>query len=279
MNEHPHASARADDPWTSQAVLADLGTACIGSELHLYAGATSTNDLAIQHGMSGGREGAIFLAETQSAGRGRSGRVWHSPPGCAIYCSILLLPGAQSGNPGPFSLLAGGALAEGISACGPFPVRVKWPNDLMLDGRKVGGILCELAQGTEGGRFLVLGFGINVRPPPSGWPAEIASRAAALVDAGRPWAPRAAILRACLRRLDHWYARYHAGEVGAICDLWRRYSATLGQQVEVVCGSQRLRGVARDIDMDGAMLIETADGKTERILTGDVESLQMTEPT
>ncbi|MBI3091607.1 MAG: biotin--[acetyl-CoA-carboxylase] ligase [Candidatus Tectomicrobia bacterium] len=264
------------EPWSAEAILTDLGTACIGGELHLFERVDSTNDLAVQHGLRGGREGAVFVAEAQERGRGRRGRAWYSPPGCGIYCSVLLAPGGEPERLGLLSLMTGVALAEALASCGDFPVRLKWPNDLILGGRKLGGILCELQQVSEGGWFVVVGFGINVTLPECGGAAnlspEVRRRATALCAEGRREVSRVAVLRACLRRLDAWYRRYRGGDLAGIVPAWKRRAILLGEEVEVYSGAQVLRGIAREIDAGGALLLEMADGALQRIVAGDVET-------
>lgn len=264
------------DPWSAEAILTDLGTACIGSELHLFDRVASTNDLAVQHGLRGGREGAVFLAEAQERGRGRRGRAWHSPPGCGIYCSVLLAPAGEPERLGLLSLMTGVALAEALASCGDYPVRLKWPNDLILDGRKLGGILCELRQAPEGGWFVVVGFGINVTLPANGAPADLPPQvrrgATALGAAGRGTVSRTAVLRACLRRLDAWYLRYRKGALADIVSAWKRRATLLGEEVWVCAGAQLLQGIARDVDDSGALLLELADGAVQRIVAGDVDA-------
>src|SRR5690242_19863216 len=147
----------------------------------------STNDVAAALAQAGAGEGTTIVAEHQTAGRGRRGRTWFSPPGAGLYVSVVLRPGDSDSLTPAVTLLtlaAGVALAEGVRAATGLPVGIKWPNDLVVERRKLAGILAE-AVGSPGVSAIILGFGINIRP--AAYPPEIASRATSLEsELGRP---------------------------------------------------------------------------------------------
>lgn len=234
----------------------------------------STNDVAIRYAEAGETEGLLVLADSQSAGRGRRGRQWASPPGAGLYATVLL-------RPEPFmtallTLAAGVALAEGIQAATGLTVRVKWPNDITADGggsaigRKLAGILAE--GGTSAwGPWVALGFGINVLP--ASYPPDVAARAGALeAELGRP-VDRPALLVECLAALAARYADLRARRHGAVLDAWRaRAAATLGRSVEWDTDDGVGRGVAHDIDETGALLVHSG-GAVRRVISGEVRWL------
>lgn len=155
-------------------------------ELHLFQTIKSTNDYAARRAEEGAPAGTLVLAEHQSAGRGRRGRAWLAPPGTALLLSMVYrLPAAKGGAPGTAPLRVGLAVAEALEDVGAH-CTIKWPNDVLLDGRKVAGVLCEASMTTAGGR-VIAGVGVNVRQRPDDWPAELRPHVTSLAHAlGRP---------------------------------------------------------------------------------------------
>jgi len=223
----------------------------------------STNDAATRLALSGAAEGVAVLADQQTAGRGRRGRSWSSPPGAGLYLSVVLRGRELSSAPGLVTLGAGVAAADAILAATGLPVMLKWPNDLVIGDawKKLGGILCE-GQGPEPstgsgspraesrGDALVVGLGINLTL--SAHSPEVTARAAALESELGRTVDRAALVVECLAHLRDLAA---AG--------WQ--DASVRRQD----GDQLVRGVARDVDDDGALIVEH-DGRRERVIAGEV---------
>jgi len=225
----------------------------------------STNDRVRVLSESGCLPFAVVLAEEQTAGRGRSGSVWHDTPGHSLLLSILL---PRSG-PVPLHLpllvgLAGARAAE--RATTGLRVRVQWPNDLMLDGRKVGGVLCE---GTRGG--VVAGVGINVRQGSDDFPEGIRDRALSLEAAGGEKASRARLAGALVGELRRLFGRPSTSSLPgeALAELQAR-DALLDRTVET---AQEGRGTARGIARDGALVLERTDGSRVRVVAGRVRAV------
>jgi BirA family transcriptional regulator, biotin operon repressor / biotin---[acetyl-CoA-carboxylase] ligase len=221
----------------------------------------STNDVAARLADAGEPEGTVIVADAQTAGRGRHGRVWISPPAAGLYTSVILRPPA--GALDLMTLAAGVALAEGLHAAGGLETGVKWPNDIYVHGRKVAGILAE-----GGAAHVVLGFGINLLP--AALPPEVASRATALeTELGRA-VDRGLVLAECLAAIAARYGQLRRGERSVILEDWRRHArSTFGRGVEWDGPAGLCRGVAEDIDSGGALLVRTASGR-ERLLAGEV---------
>lgn len=247
----------------------------VGRRTHWLDVASSTNDIAARLADLGAEEGTMVVAESQTSGRGRMGRVWFSPAGAGLYVSIVLRPVPVAAGVGaardPSSLLtlaAGVALAEGVRASTGLQAEVKWPNDLVVGKRKLAGILAEAA--AQGGtlQFIVLGFGLNLRP--AAYPPELAERATSIeAELDRP-ADRAVILTDILSALAARYADLQQGRFDAILSAWRRYAGSLrGSLVEWDSPRGVQRGRAEDIDGTGALLVR-ADGRTERLIAGEV---------
>lgn len=230
---------------------------------------TSTNDLAARHGESGEPEGLVVVAGAQSAGRGRVGRMWASPPGAGLYVSVLLRPMRR--DLGLLTLTAGVALAEGIQQAAGLDVELKWPNDLQVGSRKLGGILAEASSVAGDVRFVVLGFGINLGV--AAYPPDVAARATSVeAETGQP-GDRGAVLVACLAALDARYRAFERRQTTSMLAAWRhRARGQLGRRVQWLSNGQPQVGTAIGIEDDGALRVE-ADNGLVRISSGEVQWL------
>ena len=231
-----------------------------------YPTVTSTNTVAADLAEKGAAEGTIVVADAQSAGRGRHGRTWSSPAGAGLYMSFVLRPSRdQSAR---VTIVAGVAMAEGIRAATGLVAQVKWPNDLYVGTRKVGGILAESATARDGTSYVILGCGINVRS--SVYPPEIVMRATSIeAELGRA-IDRGPVFAECLVTLANRYAEMRAGRFPEILDAWRAHVAlTFGRAVEWDTGGAVRRGIAERVDDQGALMVRTATG-IERVISGEV---------
>jgi len=218
----------------------------------------STNATAVELAEGGAPEWTLVAAGHQTAGRGRLGRTWSDKPGAALMFSFVLRPALDPDGAGLIPLLAGAAMAAAIHDVAGIEVRCKWPNDLLLDGGKVGGILAESSVADGRFRYAVVGIGLNLEPPSD------VERAAGLGDADP-----VAVLSAFLRRFHDGYARLPHGAVEA----WTAFSATLGNDVQVVRRQgPSVRGRAIAVDERGALVIRTAHG-THTVASGEVQHL------
>lgn len=222
----------------------------------------STNEVARLLSAAGAPEGAVVLAGRQTRGRGRLGRVWVAPEG-GLWCSVVLRPRGQA-PPGLLSLAAGVAAAEAIERTTGMRAGLKWPNDVMLGGRKACGVLIEGVLGAA-----VAGFGINVRVPLEQLPPDVAVGATSLhLQAGRPVDPQA-VLEALLDRFAAQYEEWLAGGAG-IVEAWTGRDLTRGRPVRVAMPGGTLEGRAEGIEQDGSLRLRDASGRVRRILSGDL---------
>jgi|SRR5688572_30668813 BirA family transcriptional regulator, biotin operon repressor / biotin---[acetyl-CoA-carboxylase] ligase len=233
-----------------------------------YADTTSTNDLAATMAERGVAEGRVVVANAQSAGRGRQGRTWVSPPGAGLYMSVVLRP---HGRALPLLTIAAGvAVAEGIQSATGLAADVKWPNDVYVHGRKVAGILAEASSSNAAGaiQHVIVGAGINVMP--AAYPPEIAGHATSLeAELGRP-VDRGLLLAEYLCALATRYADLRGGRSAAVVGAWRvRAASTLGRRVQWEGAGATRDGVALDIDDTGALVVRTAAGPV-RVTAGEV---------
>jgi BirA family transcriptional regulator, biotin operon repressor / biotin---[acetyl-CoA-carboxylase] ligase len=242
---------------------------------------SSTNDVADELAAAGAEHGTVVVAENQEQGRGRQGRTWFSPAGAGLYVSVVLRPEALGLARSPASiaaassvtLAAGVALAEAVRAATGLAAGIKWPNDLVVEGRKVCGILAEASTAVDGIRHLVLGFGLNVLP--TAFPPDILNRATSIEsELGRP-VDAAALLAEALARLAEQTRAFAAGGIGAILDQWRALSPSCkGARVEVTTPLGWRAATTAGVDGDGALLVRLADdGGIRRVIAGEVRWL------
>jgi BirA family biotin operon repressor/biotin-[acetyl-CoA-carboxylase] ligase len=233
-----------------------------------YADATSTNDLAATMADRGVAEGRVVVANAQSAGRGRQGRTWVSPPGAGLYMSAVLRPHERALP--LLTIAAGVAVVEGIQAATGLAADVKWPNDVYVHGRKVAGILAEASSSNAAGaiQHVILGAGINVMP--AAYPPEVAGRATSLeAELGRP-SDRGLLLAEYLCSLAARYDDLQRGRAATVVGAWRaRAAAMLGRRVQWEGAGATRDGVALDIDDTGALVVRTATGPV-RVTAGEV---------
>jgi BirA family biotin operon repressor/biotin-[acetyl-CoA-carboxylase] ligase len=247
-----------------------LHTRWLGRTRRILDSCASTNDEVARLARAGHGEGLLVTAREQTAGRGRRGRDWHSPPGENLYASLLLRPSCSPDLVAPLTLLAGLALAEALVSLG-FDPRVKWPNDLLLPTpagpRKVAGMLMELScQGTTL-NHLVLGVGINVGT--TVFPGELAEKATSLRLCHPRPPTRAMVLAAFLDGFEAEYEHFLAGGPGEGLARYRRF-ALLGQECFVEREGARLVGIAEDVDDSGALVLRQSDQNRLLVHAGEV---------
>jgi len=243
----------------------------VGATIHYFSELPSTNDEAARLAEGGAAEGTTVIASAQTAGRGRLGRTWFSPPGAGLYVSVI----CRDGGAAPYLSLAGGVgVADGILAATRLPVEIKWPNDIVIDGgcgrrRKVAGILAEASSAPEGVQHVVLGFGINLRP--AAYPPEIADRATSLEsELGREVQP-GTVLAATLVALRQCLDELAAGNCAQVLARWRVLSPSAsGATVEWQTEAGTRAGRTAGIDEDGALRV-MVNGVPERIISGTLK--------
>lgn len=242
----------------------------IARKIIRYAVVESTNDLARVLAEAGEPEGIVVLAEEQRAGRGRMGRRWVVPRGTSIQGSILLRPNLPLAQAGRITQLAGLAVAEALREELGLGAALKWPNDVMLNGKKVAGILTETTLRGEALDYVILGIGLNVNYSMRDYP-ELAPFATTLADQVGHLLDRAPLERALFRHLEAYYARLGSGE--DFLDEYRRALQMLGTRVRAAMPGGILEGIARDVDAEGALLLEH-ENTIVRLLAGDVTLLK-----
>jgi len=247
-----------------------LSTKKIGRTVYSYKELGSTNDTAYNLAMSGEKEGAVVIAEHQTKGRGRLGRKWISPSGKGAYFSIILRPLLLPNQVPVITLLASLAVAKTIREHTGLPAFIKWPNDIVINSRKVCGILTEMNGEMDRINFVILGIGVNINTKKELLPegaTSLAEERGSLIN-------RLEFVRSLFRKLDIYYSDFCNGKIKDILKEYKRYSIILDKHVEVNYHNKTLFGYAIDIDEEGALILRAPSGLNERILAGDVVMLR-----
>jgi BirA family biotin operon repressor/biotin-[acetyl-CoA-carboxylase] ligase len=215
----------------------------------------------------------VVVAEAQRGGKGRLGRHWESPAGVNLYCSVILRPPILPARAAQLTFLSVVAAARAIEAVTSLRPSIKWPNDLLLSGKKVAGLLNEMSAETEKINFIVLGIGVNINMDREQFPGDLRHPATSLfLEAGKP-VRRLDFARALLEELDALYDTYLLNDYGPVKGEWLARCNFLGRQIRVTFQDKELQGTAEGIDEDGALLVRSPDGRLERVLAGDVTIL------
>ena len=260
----------AQDLLLPESILPHLKSRRLGTTIHHFLETGSTNDAARQLAEQGAPEGTLVLAEKQTQGRGRLGRSWLSESSAGIYASILLRPVLKPHDAAVLTLVAAVAASEAIEqACG-LKTDIKWPNDLLLSGRKCCGILSEMQVEKDEIRYVIVGIGINVNH--SVFPEELGQRATSLCIEGKQTYSRVAVLCEFLRRFELLYDDLHRGNRSAILRRWvDRSSFAFGKQVMVDLGSgKKVEGQTAGLSELGNLKVKLADGRMEEVMSGDI---------
>lgn len=265
--------AETPDALTEPEIRSFLGeTAAVGRELRCFDEIDSTNNYAKQIALSGAADGTVIVADCQTAGRGRMDRSFQSPKGKGIYLTALLRPSLPPERLLPVTAMAGVAVCAAVErVCGVRP-GLKWPNDPVLGGKKLCGILTELSVEAETGRvqYLVLGIGVNVLQTAEDFTPEVAEMAASLAMAlGRP-VSRPALAAALIEELDRLYAALKAGDLGDYLAIYRRDCVNLGKTVQLLSPGGRETVTAVGIDRDFGLVVRGDDGRERAVRSGEV---------
>ena len=232
---------------------------------------TSTNDEAKSLSEAGAPEGSLVVADVQVNGRGRRGRTWFDSPGQSLLFSVLLRPPLEPAKCGMLPLLAAVSVREGLAAAGFAEVGIKWPNDLMVKGRKLGGILCEISTDFDRVNHAVLGIGLNVNVPAADFPPEVRALACSLKsESGRAW-KRVEVLTAVLCEMDRLLTAAWRGDFQPVAERWKAHSVTLGNRITAhLPNGSRLTGIAEDLDPGGGLVLRDDACKLHLLTSGDV---------
>lgn len=238
----------------------------LGAKLLMFDVLDSTMGTARELAEDGEPEGTVIAADMQKAGLGRLGRKWESPKG-GVWFSIILRPDVPAGEAPKLTLMAGAAVARALGEMYKLDARLKWPNDVLIDGKKVCGILTEL-KAADKIDYVLIGFGMNANFPVSALPAELESSATTLRDELGKNVDARALMRQVLDEFEALYAPFCKGDYLSILKEWTELSDTLGKKVKVETAAGVIQGVVKDISPTGALVVNTTEGNVE-VPSGD----------
>ena len=265
----PHAGYQLvgiPDRMIPQELTWNLETQRIGKKVHAYETTDSTMEIARRLSAAGEPEGSVVIAEGQGKGRGRLGRSWVSPKGKGIYLSVILRPKVQFSRVPLITLMTAVAVARAISKETTLSPEIKWPNDVLIKGKKVSGILTEMNAELNRVNDLVVGIGLNVNTPAASLPAHATSLSREMghrVD-------RLALARSLLVQMDRVYLQFLKEGVEPILAAWRGHALFLGKRIRVAAEGRTVDGQAMDVDSSGALLVRTDAGMIESVSAGEV---------
>ncbi len=251
-------------------IKARLQTRIIGREVLVFRQTDSTQALVEQLARDQAAEGLVVFAESQKKGRGRLGRKWVSPAGTGLWFSILLRPQWRPDEVTRLTVMAAVAVARVLETETGLDVDIKYPNDLMIHGKKICGILTEMKTEVDLVQYAILGIGVNVNATTQDFPAEAGPAASSLrIEAGRSFG-RPELAAKILETLDDGYHQIRTGHFVKISEEWSERCTTLGKRITVDCGKRKISGMAYAIDDDGSLLVKTASGAVETLRGGDI---------
>jgi BirA family biotin operon repressor/biotin-[acetyl-CoA-carboxylase] ligase len=264
------------DKLLPEEVLDGLRTRRFTGPVHHFETLDSTNDLAKDLAARGAPEGAVVVAETQTGGRGRLGRDWDSPPGVGLYVSLVLRPMLPPMELPQITLTTAVAVVRAVRRVAGLAPGIKWPNDLLFHGKKLGGILTEMETESDRIRHVVVGLGLNVNNP--GFPPELAATATSLALTAGGTFSRVQLLKAWLEEFEALYDRFLDQGFAEILEEWKGFTVTLGTPVTVRQGPREISGLATDVAPDGALLLRTDSGEIVRVTSGEITPGSRAEP-
>lgn len=245
----------------------------IGEEIRYYPEVTSTNDVAKKLAASGAEEGTIVIADVQTRGRGRLGREWLSPRG-GIWFSVILRPEIGAKDAFKVTFLTSVAVAKTIRKMFRLNTEIEWPNDVLVDGKKVCGILTEASIRGETVDFVVVGVGVNANIDMGSFPECLKKTVTTLATEVKREVDREKFLHKLLEELEVYYKMFKENRFDSILEEWKQLNRFFGANVEVVSFDEKIMGKAVNVDKNGALIVKLADGTTRKVVSGDVNLLQ-----
>ncbi|WP_028775876.1 biotin--[acetyl-CoA-carboxylase] ligase [Shimazuella kribbensis] len=235
----------------------ELQTENFGQHLRYEPVAKSTQILAHQWARAGAEEGSLVIADEQQEGKGRLGRNWHSPPRTGIWMSLILRPNIPIQQAAHLTLLASVGVCLAIRRTTKLPVKIKWPNDILIEGKKVCGILTELRGDQDKINYVILGIGINVNQEPDDFSSELSDIATSLSIEGKTKYSRATLIANVMKELEDYYQLYLYKGFDPIRIKWESLSGLIGQKITARTPQSLIEGIAESLNSDGSLLIRT----------------------
>jgi BirA family biotin operon repressor/biotin-[acetyl-CoA-carboxylase] ligase len=256
--------------------LSDIDTVRIGTSFSWLSAVDSTNSYASNVAKTGAGEGTVVIAQMQSAGYGRLKRQWISPKG-GLWLSVILRPAVPPKDATIITLMGACAVVKALRTSTGMDAGIKWPNDVLISGKKVCGILTEMRTSGSAIDFVILGVGINANFDIKEIPEEFRDMSTTLSTECGGDVPIADLLRNLIMDIDLFYDRLVLGDFRFIIDMWKAHSHTLGQHVRIVTQKENIEGIAVDLDDSGALIVDNGNGDLRGIIAGDCIHLARTD--
>ena len=239
-------------------------------EIIVLSETDSTNTRAKDLAAQGAPEGTLVLAERQTQGRGRKGRSWLSPTGSGIYSSLILRPRIPPSEAPVITLLTAVVVAETLKSLTPLTPKIKWPNDILINGKKIAGILTEMSMEIDAVDFIIVGLGLNVNTPADGFTKELQGIATSIfIETQKRW-DRTALVREYLKQYEIYYDLFKRDGFSPIVKRWKALTDIIGREVRVDMVNKTIDGRVTDVDNDGVLILKDNAGEFHRIYSGDV---------
>ncbi|MGG4346298.1 biotin--[acetyl-CoA-carboxylase] ligase [Paenibacillus lautus] len=258
------------DKLSVEQLTAGMTSQTLGKPLKLLDKTTSTQEDARQLAEEGATEGTLVISEEQTGGRGRMGRKFHSPRGKGIWMSLVLRPKQPLHLTQQLTLLTGVAVCRAITKCAGVQTDIKWPNDILFQGKKVCGILLESATEDERVRYCIAGIGISANLKESDFPEELRSVATSIRMAGGATVNRTELIQSIMAEMEVLYELYNEQGFEPIASLWEALSGTVGREVQVQTARDRFSGIATGLNRDGALLVRNQDDELIPVYSGEI---------
>lgn len=255
-----------------------LNTSYIGKEIHYFREVDSTNEVAKRLAQEGAPEGTVVIAERQRKGRGRGGKPWISPIGGA-WMSIILRPDTLPMNAPQLTFTAGVSAAKTIKEEYELDVGIKWPNDILIEDKKVCGILTEISTEKDSIDYIIAGIGIDANVDLDYLPPELRKESTSLKSELEEEISRMILVRKFLENFEAMYNEFNRGNFQKILHKWRKYSKTIGSYVEIRKGTEIVQGEAIGVNREGALILELKDGSLQKIISGECRHVDRLRPT
>ncbi|MFD0768511.1 biotin--[acetyl-CoA-carboxylase] ligase [Bacillus sp. CGMCC 1.60114] len=263
--------ASKPDKVTANEIQLGLQTEFLGRTVYFEESVTSTQQIAARLAYEGAAEGTVVVAEEQTAGRGRLSRKWYSPKGTGIWMSIILRPTVPIHQAPQLTLLAAVSVAQAIEKCTNLSVGIKWPNDILINGKKVVGILTEMQADPDKINAVIIGIGINVNQKQEHFAEEIQHIATSLAIEAEKTIVRAELMQQIFLQMEKLYKEYLDRGFSVIKLLWESYAVSIGKEITARTMTNTITGIAKGITADGVLILEDHEGVVHHIHSADIE--------
>jgi BirA family biotin operon repressor/biotin-[acetyl-CoA-carboxylase] ligase len=275
-SRHGHKLISRSNTFTDFEISRNLNTKIFGrKEIHIFPETDSSNTRAFRIASGGASEGSIVVAESQSGGKGRLGRKWESPPGKNLYLSIIIRPLIPTQSAPRITLVTAMALSDTLTSLGASGHRIKWPNDILVNEKKLSGILTEMKGDCDSIDFIVIGLGINLNSTPDDYPEELKKTAVSLKEITGNEVNRVDFLTSFLLYFEKNYTDFLEGRFPDILERWLWKSAIINQKIKVTNHDGVFTGTVTAVTPDGNLVVQTDEG-TCQINSGDINYLKET---